>query len=353
MRHSLALVFSRLLLMAFAHSGSLEPKITADGVPAGFIQPAMPPGNRTDFDAIYADVSKSATLSSRSAKGVRIAARQARTKPKYFERTFGPINAASNAGGYIGFVTFPSYDVNACAASCNAHGFNTTGGPCVFFNIWTAVINGASGNTVCSLYNSVAANSTSTYTGQGDLIVTASRGYKRKSLIKDGSFQDYTCVVTKTNGCPYAPSRYWTRFVPAGYDFVLINNGPAHTGNSSTFFYFSPPSPDAYAYGATLEYALPTNAVEGKTYVISFFYTNSNYSPAPTNLTGPLVSALWNGVSVIGAPQVGPETFDGLSYMNIFGEVVAQGGDTFALQNGIAFAHAMYVDDISIFEKWY
>ena len=56
-------------------------------------------------------------------------------------------------------------------------------------------------------------------------------------------------------------------------------------------------------------------------------------------------------MSFIGAPQVGPETFNGISYMNILGEVVAQGDDTFTLRNGVAFTHAMYVDDIAIFEK--
>jgi hypothetical protein len=79
----------------------------------------------------------------------------------------------------------------------------------------------------------------------------------------------------------------------------------------------------------------------------------SDLSPAPANLTGPLVSALWNDVSVIDAPQVGPETFNGVSFVNILAEVVAVGGDTFTLKNGVSFPHAMYVDDIAIFEKWY
>jgi hypothetical protein len=172
-------------------------------------------------------------------------------------------------------------------------------------------------------------------------------------LIQDGSFQDFTCIVTQSNGCPFTPSNFWTRFVPASYDFVLVNNNPAHSGTSSAFFFFSPPSPDSYVYGSTLTYALPTNAVAGKTYVISFFYTMSDLSPAPANLTGPLVSALWNDVSVIDAPQVGPETLNGVSFVNILSEVVAEGGDTFTLKNGVSFPHAIYVDDIAIFEKWY
>ncbi|KAF9480573.1 hypothetical protein BDN70DRAFT_920423 [Pholiota conissans] len=346
---SLTFYFAGFFLAATVHGASITP----DGVPSGFEQPTVPARNRTDFDTIFAEITESTTLSTRSPKDIHIAARQARATPKFFELTFGPIGAANNADGYMGFVSLETYDVNACATSCNTRGFDSSSGPCIFFNIWTAVVNGSATSTVCSLYNTVTDNSTATNTGQGDLVVTASRGYSRKSLIQDGSFQDYTCIVTQTNGCPFTPSKFWTRFVPAGYDFVLVNNNPAHSGTSSAFFFFSPPSPDAYAYGSTLDYALPTNAVAGKTYVISFFYTNSNLFPAPANLTGPLVSALWNGVSVIDAPQVGPETFNGLSFMNIIAEVVAQGDDTFTLKNGVAFPHAMYVDDIAIFEKWY
>ncbi len=91
----------------------------------------------------------------------------------------------------------------------------------------------------------------------------------------------------------------------------------------------------------------------GQTYVVSLFVTNSDLYPAPANLTGPMLSVLWNGVDVLDSVQVGPETFNGLTYFNIQATVIAQGSDTFVLKNGVAFAHAMYADDIALFPKWF
>ena len=65
------------------------------------------------------------------------------------------------------------------------------------------------------------------------------------------------------------------------------------------------------------------------------------------------MSVLWNGVDVLDAVQVGPETFNGLIFFNIQATVVAKGNDTFVLKNGGAFAHAMFVDDIALFQKWF
>ena len=198
-------------------------------------------------------------------------------------------------------------------------------------------------------------SSTATNTGQGNLLVTNSLGYSRISLIQDGSFQDFTCIITQTNGCPFVPSAFWTRFFDPSvqYDFVLVNNFGGHSGTSSADFFFGPPTPDSIASGSSLTYALPLGTVPGTSYVISLFVTNSNLFPAPANLTGALMSVLWNGVDVLDAVQVGPETFNGLTFFNIQATVVAKGNDTFVLKNGGAFAHAMFVDDIALFQKWF
>jgi hypothetical protein len=205
-------------------------------------------------------------------------------------------------------------------------------------------------------YNTVTDSSTATNTGQTNVQVTNSRGYSRVSLIQDGSFQDYTCVLTPNSGCPFVPSAFWTRDIPQpNTDFILVDNFPAHSGTSSAFFFFSPvadPSPFSYI-GSTLTYTLNMNGVVGKTYVISFFYTLSDYSPPPASFNGPLMSALWNGAPAVNVVQSGPS--NNLNFLNIQAEVVSQGGpaDTFVLQDGISYNHAMYVDDIAIFEKWY
>ncbi|KIJ30278.1 hypothetical protein M422DRAFT_131217, partial [Sphaerobolus stellatus SS14] len=89
--------------------------------------------------------------------------------PRFFQLTYGPINAANNADGYMGFVALDSYDVAGCAQQCNTRTtFNTTG-PCIFFNLWTAVVNGTETSHVCSLYSIFTDNSTAVNTGQGNL----------------------------------------------------------------------------------------------------------------------------------------------------------------------------------------
>ncbi|KAF9480574.1 hypothetical protein BDN70DRAFT_877402 [Pholiota conissans] len=203
-----------------------------------------------------------------------------------------------------------------------------------------------------SQYNTLTDASTATNTGQGNIQVTASRGYNRISLIQDGSFQDYTCILQPGGSCPFIPSAFWTRVIPGQNDFILVNNyqGITHSGTSAALFFFTTNSPPPFL-GSTLTYALPLNAVPGKTYVISLFHTPSSDQ---STSGAPMVSALWNGVPAINITQPGPVDISTvLTYFNIQAEVVATGHDTFVLQDGTAFTHTVYIDDIAIFEKWY
>jgi hypothetical protein len=121
MRSSIALGITGLVFAALTRAGSSNhifisyltserptdmllrtDSITPDGVPAGFEQPATPPGNRTDFDSIFSDISQLTTLTARTPRDIQLAARQARATPKFFELTFGPTGAANNADGVSG-----------------------------------------------------------------------------------------------------------------------------------------------------------------------------------------------------------------------------------------------------------
>jgi len=51
----------------------------------------------------------------------------------------------------MGFVLQTTYDVNACAQSCNTRAYDHTSGPCIYFNIWQAVVNGTSSAVTCSM----------------------------------------------------------------------------------------------------------------------------------------------------------------------------------------------------------
>lgn len=135
------------------------------------------------------------------------------------------------------------------------------------------------------------------------------------------------------------------------YDFVLVDNFPAHSGTSSAFFFFNPPSSTSPAFGSTLTYTPELGTTQGKKYIVSFFYTMNTLSPAPTNPTGPLFSLFWNNGDVLDIAQVGAGP--SFQYLHAQVEVTATGADSLFFKNGVSFPHALYVDDIAVFEKWF
>jgi hypothetical protein len=51
----------------------------------------------------------------------------------------------------MGFELLTTYDVDACAQACNTRGYDNTNGPCIYFNIWQAVVNGTASAVTCSM----------------------------------------------------------------------------------------------------------------------------------------------------------------------------------------------------------
>ena len=203
-------------------------------------------------------------------------------------------------------------------------------------------------------YDTVTDASTATNTGQGTLLVTNSRGYSRVSAVQDGSFQDFTCIVTASNGCPFAPSAFWTRVFTVGNDFILVNNFPAHSGTSSALFFFD--SAEAIEgqtdVPSTLAYTPKLKVVPGAQYLLSFFFTPNSFGP--TSGSDTLISVLWNGADVLDVKEpANSDISQSLTFLNAQVVVTATGNDTLVFQNGAADPHQMYLDDIALFAKFF
>ncbi|PWN21895.1 hypothetical protein BCV69DRAFT_243142, partial [Microstroma glucosiphilum] len=74
--------------------------------------------------------------------------------PKGYKLDYGPICAANNAPGYMGYYFLDKYDPKACAKHCDDAYPDAKGGPCKYFNIWEGEIDkGEKPPTyTCSLY---------------------------------------------------------------------------------------------------------------------------------------------------------------------------------------------------------
>ncbi|CAK5274414.1 unnamed protein product, partial [Mycena citricolor] len=210
--------------------------------------------------------------------------------PEGYDPVFGPTNGANNAPGYMGFAFLDQYDVNACAQLCNGRGADPVGGGCAYFNIWRAVVSGVPTTYTCSMYYIVADESTAVNYGQGDLVVTYSRGYKRKSLLPDGGFEGYTGC---TDFCFTLSDSNWVGTSASGgsNDATIFHfNAYAQTGNSVALL--------GAAFGdnaeaGTLAPAQALSTKSGVSYVIQCFM-NSAFS-APSLEASAHVDITWNG----------------------------------------------------------
>ncbi len=54
----------------------------------------------------------------------------------------------------MGFTLLTTYDVDACAQACNTRAYDHTSGPCIYFNIWQAVVDGTASAISCSMVRS-------------------------------------------------------------------------------------------------------------------------------------------------------------------------------------------------------
>ncbi|KAF7360994.1 hypothetical protein MSAN_01129600 [Mycena sanguinolenta] len=257
--------------------------------------------------------------------------------PDGYELVFGPTDGANNAPGYMGFSFIDQYDVDACAQLCNGRGADPNGGGCAYFNIWRAVVNGVPTTYTCSMYYLVADESTAVNYGQGDLVVTLSRGYARKSALIDGGFEGYTACDTFCLTASYAN---WIGTSPSGGDTdasIIYFPAYAHTGNVSALL--------GAAFGddadaGTLTPAQPLQTDSGANYVVQCFMASA-FSGPQIEATAK-VDILWNGVRVGGTSGYTEYTF-------VQASVVGTGSDKLSFVGGAAPAWT-FIDDCKVYK---
>ncbi|KJA22232.1 hypothetical protein HYPSUDRAFT_41120 [Hypholoma sublateritium FD-334 SS-4] len=259
--------------------------------------------------------------------------------PEGYELVFGPLDGANNAPGYMGFAFLDRYDVNACAALCNTRGADSQGGACQFFNIWRAVVNGVPTTYTCSMYFIVADATTAVNTGQGDLQVTFSRGYKRTNLVIDGGFEGFNecddfCFDTQD-------ANWIGTSAPGGtLDATIFFFQPyAHSGNAVALL-GSATAEDSLP--GTLTIAKPLTTIAGNTYSINFFQASA--FSGPTLEANAFVDILWNN-KIVATITPGFENYVFYQFT-----VTAVGNDVLAFHGGAAPAWS-FIDDISVFQQ--
>ncbi|KAJ7699725.1 hypothetical protein B0H16DRAFT_780314 [Mycena metata] len=265
------------------------------------------------------------------------------TTPDGYDLVFGPTGGANNAPGYMGFAFLDKYDVDACAQLCNARDADPNGGGCAYFNIWRAVVSGVPTTYTCSMYYLVADESTALNFGQGDLVVTYSRGYARTSLLPDGGFESFTDSGPDCDGfCFTEEDTYWIASSPSsgGHDAtIFFDQAPFwHSGHSAAAF------GDIFEENSqpgTLRPAKPLDTKPGVTYDIQCFMGHTFgeviESPNPAKL-----DILWNGARVGGVSMSSPWQF-------MHATVVAQGNDLLSFVGGQA-PYIIFLDDCFVYQ---
>ncbi|KAJ6481064.1 hypothetical protein C8R45DRAFT_320151 [Mycena sanguinolenta] len=257
--------------------------------------------------------------------------------PDGYELVFGPTDGANNAPGYMGFAFIDQYDVDACAQLCNGRGVDPNGGGCAYFNIWRAVVDGVPTTYTCSMYYLVADESTAVNYGQGDLVVTLSRGYARKNYLTDGGFEGYTACNDFCFTDSYAN---WVGTSPAGgdHDATIFFFPPyAHNGHGSALL--------GSAFGTdtdagTLSPAQPIQTNNGVGYVVQCFMSSA-FSGSQLEASAK-VDILWNGARVGGTSGFQEYTF-------VEAAVTGTGSDKLSFVGGAAPAWT-FIDDCVIYQ---
>ncbi|KAJ6479373.1 hypothetical protein DFH09DRAFT_1266333 [Mycena vulgaris] len=173
----------------------------------------------------------------------------------------------------------------------------------------------------------VADESTAVNFGQGDLVVTYSRGYARKSVLPDGGFEGFG--GSDCDGfCLTDSYANWIGSSPAG-------------GHDATIFFDAAPFPHS-GHGAAFpgrSTAKPFDTKAGVTYGIQCFmggtFSETLESPAKLDI-------MWNGPRVGGVSGTSPWTF-------VHATVVAQGNDLLSFVGGQA-PWWIYLDDCFVYQ---
>lgn len=180
--------------------------------------------------------------------------------------------------------------------------------------------------------------STAVNTGQGNLQVTFSRGYKRTNLVIDGGFEDFNecdefCFDTQdANWIGTSP--------PGGTDdaTIFFFQAFAHTGNAVALL-GSANANDALA--GTLTPAKPLATLPGMQYSIGFFQASSFAPPAQEQPA--FIDVQWNGVTI----QTIRPGFSNYEFFQV--TVTAKGNDVLSFHGGAAPAWS-FIDDVTVFE---
>ncbi|KAJ7813641.1 hypothetical protein B0H13DRAFT_2141735 [Mycena leptocephala] len=296
---------------------------------------------KTDYGNRYLAAQPSEGASIQNSSGYASLAVMEPTAPEGYTLVFGPVSAANNAPGYMGFAFLDKYDPSACATLCNQRGPDPVGGACKYFNIWRAVVRGRPRTYTCAMYSAPTDASTAVNTGQGSVEVTLSRGYARISHIADGDFEAYTCGNNDT--------------------FCFAEQGPGWVGTSSvggyfdaTVFHYAP-----YAHGGagvgllgcaygrdpqpgTLTPSSLGRLARGRKYVVQFFHS-STYSGEELEEPS-FVEVWWNG-EVVGIVRVG---YSPWTYFEFTVIALGGGNDTLLFKGGKAPAYD-FIDDVCLF----
>jgi hypothetical protein len=179
--------------------------------------------------------------------------------------------------------------------------------------------------------------STAVNTGQGDLVVTFSRGYARKSVLPDGGFEGYTGC---TSFCFTASYANWIGTSPPGGTLdalIFFDTDFAHTGHGSALL---GSGSDVDSLPGTLKPAHPLTTEKGAAYVVQCFMASA-YSGAQLEAHAK-VDILWNGVRVGGVSGF-------MQYSFVQASVVGTGRDLLSFVGGAAPAFS-FIDDCKVYK---
>jgi len=271
--------------------------------------------------------------------------------PVGYDFSFGPIDFANNAPGYMGFDFIDTYDTTACANVCNSADPDANGGICKAFNIWQGVVNGTpAAQVTCAMYFIPIDASTATNPGDvgNNLTVTSSMGFVRQDLLPDGTFEGFNCTFPTASGSFSCYTESYDGWLgtspPEGLLDATIENAAspffAHMGFSAAQL----GSQATDQFPGTLSVVDPLATEPGVDYVLEFFIRAQD-APQPgfADLT-PSMNITWNG-DVVG-------TVSGIfaNYTREQFTLTAVGNDTFSVTGGF-WPSFILLDDIYLLRQ--
>ncbi|KAF9266586.1 hypothetical protein L218DRAFT_996750 [Marasmius fiardii PR-910] len=280
---------------------------------------------------------KSAILAQPGAKVSKLQAFAEPPVPENFVEVFGPLNASNSAPGFMGFVFIDSYDVAGCANLCKARDFDSVGGLCQFFNIFQGATSSNTTTFSCSMYYLPTDNTTATNTGDANVKISNSRGYRRLSATPDPGFETFVCTPPALT-CSAQSFGGWVGSSDNAtvLDTAAIVHDPtlAHFGSSAISL--------GSISGRTTASGTQTRnitTIKGRSYALGFFHSSTQKNPA--NAAGASVNVTWNGVVI--------ESISGAQNWTFHGQTLtATGNDTLAFHGGRAPAFD-FIDDVFLY----